>query len=297
MTYPAEFWPGLLGISFFVAGIITYWRDFRAAPPGVSSIGAFGPVFVGAALATFAGEHFTSTADIASAVPKWLPAHVFFAYFVGGALLAAGSSFVARRCVRWSAPSLALMFALFVLLMDLPKAVTHPTMRLAWSLAAREATYSIGALALFATATASNRPGRAVAIARIARFWTAAVLVFYGLENILFPRFTPGVPDAILTPAGVPMARAITFATGVLLIGCGGAMFSEKSARHGATACGLLMTLLTAAIYVPQWAIAGGAAAQLLAINFVFDTLLFAGVVLIVGQVITTGESKAGRPT
>src|SRR5258708_2822650 len=146
MTASAVFWPTLLGLFFLVAGMITYRRDFHVAPSREAfGLVVLGPTFVAAALAAFAGEHFTAAAGIATLVPKWMPGRLFIAYFVGVAHLAAASSFVARRYVRWSSLCLAVMFGLFVLLMDLPAAVTHPTVRMAWSLAARQTTFALGA--------------------------------------------------------------------------------------------------------------------------------------------------------
>ena len=287
MTDPAAFWPGVLGISFLVVGIIAYRRDFELSSRNAFGLTAIGPVFVAAALAAFAGEHFTAAATLAKLVPKWMPARLFIAYFVGVAHLAAASSFVARRYIRWSAPSLALMFALFVLLMDLPGALARPAVRMSWSLAARETTFSIGALALFATATRDSWPRRAATIATIARIWTAAVLVFYGVQNVLFPQFSPGVPDTTPTPAWVPAPMLIAYATGLLLVACGIAMFGKKLAGAAAAACGLSMTLLTLALYVPQWVIARGVSQQVTAINFVFDTLLFAGAMLVISRAIS----------
>jgi uncharacterized membrane protein len=286
MSDPAAFWPGVLGISFLVAGILVYRRDVRATAPDAFGLTAFGPVFVAAALATFAGEHFTEAASLARFVPKWMPAKLFFAYFVGLALLSAALSFVARRYIRASAPCLALMFALFVLLMDLPAALAHPAVRTGWSLAARQATFSIGALALFATVSRQDRPRRAATIATIARIWTAAVLVFYGLENILFPQFAPGVPSPVLTPAWVPLPGLIAVATGVLLVAFGTAMFAKKLAGTAAAWGALTMTLLAVGLYGFQWIIARGGAQQVMAINFVFDTLLFAGTLLVVSRAI-----------
>jgi uncharacterized membrane protein len=293
VTNPSVFWPGALGILFLVAGILAYRRDFQASS-GDAAFGltAFGPVFVAAALAAFAGEHFTIAPTLAQMVPKWMPGRLFIAYFVGVAHLAAAVSFVARRYVRWSALCLALMFALFVLLMDFPAAVAHPAVRMFWSLAAREGTFSIGAVALFATATRELRPGRAAILATTARIWTAAVLVFYGIENVLFPQFSPGVPSEVPTPAWVPLPAAVTYATGILVIVFGLAMFSKKHAAAGAARCGLLMTVLTAAIYAPQWAMARDASRQVVAINFVFDTLPFAGTMLVVARAIPSWELK-----
>jgi hypothetical protein len=53
-------------------------------------------------------------------VPSWLPAHLFWVYLVGAALLAAAISFIAWRCVRWSAALLALLFLIIVATIDLP---------------------------------------------------------------------------------------------------------------------------------------------------------------------------------
>lgn len=297
MIHPAAFWPGVLGISFLVIGLVTYRRDVQASARDAFGLTALGPVFVAASLAAFAGEHFTAAPALAQLVPKWMPARLFIAYFVGVAHLAAASSFVARRYVRWSALGLALMFALFVLLMDLPGAVAHPEVRMAWSLAARETTFAIGALALFATATLRDRPRRATTLATIARLWTAAVLVFYGAENILYPRFSPGVPDTTPTPAWIPLPTSIAYATGILLIAFGLAMLVEKYASVAAAGCGVLMTLLTVALYIPQWVIVRGVPPQVTAINFVFDTLLFAGTVLIVSRAIseTAGVADVER--
>jgi len=278
----------MLGILLLVAGIITYRRDFQAASgDAVFGLTAFGPVFMAAALAAFAGEHFTIAPTLAQMVPKFMPGRLFIAYFVGVAHLAVALSFVARRYVRWSAPALALMFALFVLLMDLPAAVARPTILLFWILAARQATFAIGALALFATATLVLQPRRAATIATIARIWTAAVLIFYGVTHIVHPQFAPGVPSTTPTAAWVPQPTLIAYATGILLIAFGIAMLVEKYASAAAARAGLLTTALTAALYAPQWVMARGASQQLTAINFVFDTLLFAGTVLVISRAIS----------
>jgi uncharacterized membrane protein len=243
----------VLGISFLVVGIFFYRHDLRTSPRGTFSLTSLGPVFVAASLAAFAGEHFTAAATLAQLVPKWIPARLFVAYFVGVAHLAAALSFVARRYIRWSALGLAIMFALFALLMDLPAAVAHPAIRMSWSLAARQATFAIGALALFATVTRASQPRRAATLATIARIWTAAVLVFYGIENVLYPQFAPGVPSTTLAPAWIPLPTLIAYATGVLLVAFGIAMFVEKYAATAAAACGCLMTLLTGALSTPPY--------------------------------------------
>jgi uncharacterized membrane protein len=292
---PGVFWPALLGVSFLAAGLVTYRRDFRgAAPRDAFALVPLGPVFVAAALAAFAGEHFTAATLLAALVPKWLPAHLFIAYFVGVAHLAAALSYVARRYIRWSTIGLAVMFGLFVLLMDLPAAIARPAILLNWILAARQATFAIGALALFATETRSGSPRASRTIATIARIWTASVLVFYGIHHLIHPEYTPGVPSPVVTAAWVPFPQLIACATGFLLIAFGIVMFVKRYASAAAALCGLLMVLLTLALYVPQFFLAANAQQQVVAINFVFDTLLFAGTVLVISKAISDASDEVG---
>jgi uncharacterized membrane protein len=285
---PVVFWPTLLGLSFLAAGVITYRRDFRAAAPSEAfGLVALGPAFVAAALAAFAGEHFTAATSLAALVPKWLPAPVFIAYFVGVAHLAAALSFVARRYVQWAAIGLALMFGLFVLLMDLPAAIAHPGTPLNWILATRQTTFAIGALALFATETRIRSPQSSRTLAMIARTWTAGVLVFYGIQHVVHPQYTPGVPSTMLTAAWVPFPLLLAYATGFLLIAFGTMMLVPRYAGAAAALCGALMVLLTLALYVPQFFLAENVQQQVVAINFVFDTLLFAGTILVISKAIS----------
>ncbi|MEP6494985.1 MAG: hypothetical protein ABJF01_20025 [bacterium] len=289
------FWPTLLGLSVLAAGLVTYRRDVRTVGLREAfGLVALGPVFVAAAIAAFAGEHFTAATSLATLVPKWLPARVFIAYFVGVAHLAAALSFVARRYVRWSTIGLAVMFGLFVLLMDLPAAIARPAM-LSWILAARQATFAIGALALFATETRIRSPHSSNTIATVARIWIAGVLVVYGIQHVIHPEYTPGVPSPVLTAAWVPLPLAISYATGLLLIAFGIGMFVRRYASTAAALGGLLMLLLTLGLYVPQFFLAGNVQQQVTAINFIFDTLLFAGTVLVVSKAISeTAASTNG---
>lgn len=290
---PTVFWPTLLGLSFLAAGVITYRRDFRTvATRDAFPLVVLGPTFVAAALAAFAGEHFTAATALAGLVPKWLPARVFIAYFVGVAHLAAALSYVARRYIRWSTIGLAVMFGLFVLLMDLPAAIARPKNPLNWALAARQATFAIGALALFATETRSRSPHSSQTIAMIARIWTASVLVFYGVLHVVHPARTAGVPSPVITAAWVPLPLLISYATGALLIAFGIMMLARRSASAGAALSGVLMSLLTVALYVPQFFLVENVQQRITAINFIFDTLLFAGTMLVISKAISDAESR-----
>ena len=299
MRNAAVFLPATLGILIFVVGILTYREDVAAPTSrGIVRLTALGPVLVAAALAAFAGEHFTAASSLAGLVPKYMPRPLFIAYFVGAAHLAAALSFVARRYVGLSSICLALMFALFVSLMDFPAAIAHPGTRMPWVLVARQATFSIGALGLFAVVTSDSSPNAAATIGTVARMWAACVLVFYGVVNILYPQFSPGVPDTTPTAAWVPSPHIVAYVVGALLVLCGVAMFIRKSAPSAAALAGLLMMVLAVGLYGRQFFLAGTVADQVTAINFIFDTLLFGGMMLIIGGAarVRTEEFSTFRP-
>jgi len=284
MISPVVFWPSALGLTIAAAGICTYRRDLVAGPSHSGRFVALGPVFVAASLATFAGEHFTAARGLAQLVPEWMPARLFIAYFVGVALLAAALSLVAKRCVRWSAICLAIMFALFVLLLHLPNAVTHPRERIFWIIAVRESVFATGAWFLFASQARGPTSRGAGKFALVGRVWIAIVIVFYGIEHLLHPECSPGVPSLKLTPSWVPLPLAAGYITGIVLVLLGMAMLLNKYAKLSTSMVGIVMTVLTVALYFPDFFVVSGVSQQVTAINYIADTLLFAGTMLLVAR-------------
>jgi len=280
-------WPSALGLSFLAAGLWTY-RDelFGQTSPGESKILSLAPVFIAAPLATFAGEHFTATQDLARLVPKWLPGRVPITYFVGGALIAAALSFVARRSMQWSAPLLSLMFALFVLTLHLPNAIANAGTRIFWVFPFRESEFALGALSVFVYESPDSWVNQSGRFALIARLWTAITIIYFGSQNLLYPQYSPGVPDQRPTSAWVPAPLFVAYLTGAILVALGTAMLSKRAAVVAVTSVGIFMTLLTIALFGPDLFLARGVPQQVEAINFVADTLLFAGTMFAVARVI-----------
>ena len=280
-------WPSALGLSFLAAGICTYRGHlFTSASGGESRILSLAPVFMAAPLATFAGEHFTATQDLAEVVPKWLPARVPITYFVGVALISAALSFAARKFMRWSAPLLALMFSLFVLLLHLPNALEHARTRIFWVLTLRESEFALGALCVFAYESQGFRTYRFSRFARVAMVWTGLVSIVFGIQNLLHPEYSPGVPNLRPSAAWVPVPSILAYATGAILVALGTAMLVKKMAVVAITSVGMLMVVLTIGLYAPDLFLAHGVPQRITAINFVADTLLFAGTMFAVARAI-----------
>jgi uncharacterized membrane protein len=82
-----------------------------------------GPYLFAASSVVFGIDHFLVLALIASLVPAWMPAHMFWAYLTGVAFIAAGISIAIKWMDQWAAILLGAMFLLWFLLLHSPRVV------------------------------------------------------------------------------------------------------------------------------------------------------------------------------
>ena len=275
-------WICVAGVVILVIGFVAARRKLQAAV-GLDKLVAVGRVLFAAPLAAFGAEHLALGRVIIGAVPVWMPVRLLWVYFVGIALIAAALSLVLGIRVRLTATLLAIMFFLFVVMIHVPNAVRGHD-RIVWNVALRDFSFGAGALALAGSLWSGARERDGNAVVWIGRVAIAVVLMVYGVELILFPQFAPGVPLGKLTPSWVPGPHVWALLTGLVCIGGGVAILIRRYCRDGATVVGLVMTLLTLFLYLPILLMASGVPAVLEGANYVWDTLLFAGAVLLVAE-------------
>jgi uncharacterized membrane protein len=296
MFTQSVFWLWFIGLVYLVVGLFTIRRELVTAR-GLDRWIELGPVFVAAPLAVFAAEHFVAARSMQQMVPGWLPAHLFWVYFVACAWLAGAASLVVMKCVRLSATLLGVMLLLIVLTLHLPNAIAHPASLLPWTFVLRETAFAGGVWALAGSQSRNSQAGKWNWMILIGRFSLAIAVIYFGLEQVLRPEFTPGVPDSKLTPAWVPLHALWGYPVGAFLLVAGAALLINVRPRAAATWIGLLMTLLTVFLFLPILAITRDPSQMTDAINFVADTLMFGGTALLLARALpaTSSNGLPGR--
>ena len=275
--------------AVFAIGLVTMFLrgDWQKAR-GLDKLILFGPLFYAAPLAAFGTEHFTLAKIIASIVPKWIPWHLFWAYFVGACFIAAAFSLVTRIQARLAASLLALTFFLFVVLMDAPGWARNPRERIALTLMLRELAFSGGALALAASLTGQGRERGAHIMATIARYFVAVPVLVYSFQQFVHGDHVPGVPLEPLTPTWIFGHAIWTYvAVVVYAIGCVLLLINKKT-RAAATWVGLSVLFVELVVYVPIAIVERASLDK--GLNYMADTLMFCGAVLLLAGAMPREE-------
>jgi uncharacterized membrane protein YphA (DoxX/SURF4 family)/uncharacterized membrane protein len=280
-------WAYLFFGAVLAAGLATIRRDWQRAR-GLEKLILLGPLFYAAPVAGFGTEHFTSAQGIASAVPTWIPWHLFWVLFLGVCFIAAGFSLVTRIQARLSASLLALTFFLFVVLMDIPAWLQDPRDRIALALALRELSFSGGALALAASLTEGE--GSAQILATIARYFIAIPVLFYSFEQFRHGNYVPAMPLNRLTPEWILGHAIWTYLAAVVYAITGVLLLVGKKTRTTAAWLGLTILFIELVVYVP---IAIVDRATIVGFNYMADTLMYCGAILLLAGAMPRESSLA----
>jgi hypothetical protein len=87
---------------------------------------SFACVGIGLTCAIFGWEHFLAVQFVADLVPSWITGHVFWVYWCGAALIAAGVGLLLRIQARLAAGLLGSMIFIWFLVLHIPRAVADP---------------------------------------------------------------------------------------------------------------------------------------------------------------------------
>jgi uncharacterized membrane protein len=277
-------------LSMCSAGILLFlialWaaRTDVARARGLDKIVALSNLCFAIPLAVFGALHLSSVDSVLPLVPPYMPWRLFWAYFVGCALLAASVSIATKIQVRWSGLLFGIMMFAFVAMLIIPGVLARPRDRFAWTLVLRESSFGSGAWLLAANAMRGESRGQAKSkLITVGRVLIAIAATFYGVEHFLHPANVPGVPLEKLMPAWIPAHLLISYLTGAILVIAGTSILLNKKTRMAATYLGAWIVLLVVFVYGPILIAAladSSTAVKVEGINYFADTLLFAGAIL-----------------
>ena len=273
-------------VSTCAAGILLFFVALWAAKTDVARARGLDKIVVlsnlcfAIPLAIFGAEHLSGAKFIMLGIPSYMPWRLFWAYFVGFALLAASLSIATKIHVRWSGLLFGIMMVLFVAMLHFPRALANPKDRIAWVIVIRELSFAGGAWILAGNAMRAQGQSKLITVGRVL---IAIAAIFFGVEHFLHPAGCPGVPLEKLTPAWIPGRLLIGYLTGVILLVAGASFLLGKKTRMAATYLGTWIVLLVLFIYVPILIAQmsdPSTAVKVEGINYFADTLLFAGAIL-----------------
>ena len=251
---------------------------------GLDKIVALSNLCFAIPLAVFGALHLSGVEFVLPVVPSYMPWRLFWAYFVGVALLAASLSIATKVQVRWSGLLFGIMMLLFVVTLDTKGALAHPRDRFVWTYVLRESSFAGGGWILAGNALREQGRGRGQsALITVGRLILAIAAIFYGIEHFLHPTGVPGVPLEKMMPAWIPARMLVGYLTGAILLIAGVSILLAKKTRLAATYLGTWILLLVLFIYGPILiaSLANPSTdVKIDGINYFADTLLFGGAIL-----------------
>jgi uncharacterized membrane protein len=247
------FWPYFFGLVVLAIGIPAAIKSAARQTFALNKIIQFGPVLFAIAMAIFGGDHLVAAKFVAGGVPSWIPWHLFWAYFVGVALIAGALGLVTNKQARLAAALLGIMIFLFVVLIHIPACFASPHDKTRYTILLRDLALSCGVSAFAASQTERWRTHGMQKIA--ARFLMAIVALVFGVEQFIYPQAAPGIPQEnsalmVTMPSWIPGHIFWANLTGAVFIACGLGLMTKR-ARLAAGSLGIWVLFLVFLVYLP----------------------------------------------
>src|SRR6202521_5233123 len=184
-------------VSMCSAGILLFLVALWAAKTdiarggGLDKIVALSNLCFAIPLAVFGAEHLSGARFIMLDVPSYMPWRLFWAYFVGFALLSASLSTATKIQVRWSGLLFGIMMFLFVAMVHIPRVLASPRDVIAWVIVIREMSFAGGGWILAGNAMRGQGESKLITMGPVL---IAIAAIFFGAEPFLHAVERAGVP-------------------------------------------------------------------------------------------------------
>jgi uncharacterized membrane protein len=194
----------------------------------------------------FGVQHFMYAEFVATLVPAFMPLKLFWAYFTGTAMIAAGISFIVNKFSKLAAILLGLMLTGFILLIHISVVSGNPAEAKVWTRPVQDIAL---AAACFLLAGRASQPGSSAGIlaqiVKISRYVFAAMLIAFGVQQFLKLDFMTAQ-----VPAFLPLRSFWVYLTGIALIVAGVSVIINKKARLAGFALGIWLLVINLLNYI-----------------------------------------------
>jgi uncharacterized membrane protein len=182
-------------------------------------------------------------------LPRWMPWHAGLAYLSGAVLVAGGGALLARRTMRLAALALAINFSVWLLLCNLPAALSKPRVVGYWEGCGLNMTVIAGAWILVALSGSSLAGGRLLFGdngVKLARRVFAVGIPLIGLAH-----FVNAHEATAYVPSWFPLPIGWVYATGAAHVAAGLALLFGVVPRLAATLEAAQITAFVLIAHIP----------------------------------------------
>lgn len=303
----AAFWPYFAGGAILIIGIVMAQKYDVGPAQGLDRLVFLGPLLLAIAMAVFGADHFVAAPFVAKIVPSWIPGHLFWAYFVGFALIAAAFSLATKIQPRLSAALLGIMIFIFVLTIHIPSCFATPYDKTRLTIVLRDSTLAAAALAFAGSQSEDSREGRIAGWLQslglqsagpiwivVARFLIAISIAVFGIDQYLNPTFAAGIPQEgpvfVTMPEWIPGHVFWACLSGTIFVICAIGLTTRKYARSAAVFLGGTVLVLALFIYLPITIAKAGDVAN--GLNYLAIHLALAGAALLLARSLPAAEAE-----
>jgi uncharacterized membrane protein YphA (DoxX/SURF4 family) len=178
-------------------------------------------------------------------VPAGLPLHAPLAYLSAAFLAAGGVALLLPRSARIAALALGCFYALWAVLLHLPRVLAHVTDVSAWNGFAEITALAAGGFMGW-TLCAVDSSNRSL-VARIGRIGFGCCLLVFGVAHFVYADFT-----ATMIPGWLPMPLFWAYFTGCGHLAAGISLVSGILARLGSTLLAAMFACFVVLLHLPR---------------------------------------------
>jgi uncharacterized membrane protein YphA (DoxX/SURF4 family) len=147
----------LSAIAFALAAVLPPKVDFFGPPSLLRKSLTLGRLLFALSMIVFGAQHFMYAGFIATLIPAWIPAHLFWVYLTGAGFIVAALSIATGLFASLASIGLAVMFLLWFVLLHLPRVFANPRNGDEWTSAFVAFALSGGSFLLAATFAPSTK--------------------------------------------------------------------------------------------------------------------------------------------